>query len=218
MARRLPRDLNTPDGFHIETPSELISYWTFFVERECWLPEWGNVLRQQKNPLVLDVGANAGVFSHWIWTQNPNVELIAFEPLPKMADRIRKWQARTGAAMTLHNVAVSDHSGTAVFYAATDDDTGASLRPDSPKSMEFSVPLVTLDSAVPNKPILLAKIDVEGCEIEVLTGSVKTLANIKFLLVEAHTQTAFDKIRSKLVPAAWDYRKVSTIDYFFIRH
>lgn len=208
--------LASPDGYTINSPSELISYWAFFVEHECWLPEWGNALRQEKNPVVLDVGANAGVFSHWIWTQNPNAEIIAFEPLPKMAERIQNWQSRTGARLKLHNAAVSDHCGTAVFYTANDNDTNASLRPDCPKSIELPVALVTLDSVVPDKTILLAKIDVEGCESEALAGGTRTTANVRFLLVEAHTQAALEKIRKKLPATEWDCRKVAFSDYFFI--
>lgn len=215
--RRLPFGLNSPDGFNIEAPTELISYWTFFVEREGWSQDWGDALRQQAKPMVLDVGANAGVFTHWVWTQNPNTELVVFEPLPKMAEKIQKWQERTQAHLAFQKAAVSDHCGTAVFYAATDDDTSASLQPDSPKSMELSVPLVTLDSVVPDKPILLAKIDVEGCECEVLRGAQKTLANTRFILIEAHTEEAFAKIRAILEPTIWDYRRIGSSDYFFIR-
>ncbi len=217
LSRKVPTSLETPDGYRIQTASELISYWTFFVEREGWWPEWGNELKKQSSPVVLDVGANAGVFSHWIWTQNPAVELVAFEPLPKMASRIHEWQTRTGARLTLHNAAVSDHAGTAIFYAAAENDTSASLRPDSPKAIKLQVPLITLDSVVPEKPILLAKIDVEGCEAEALAGASQTIKNTRFILIEAHTVEAFEKIRVKLPRKDWDYKKVGTSDYFFLR-
>lgn len=217
ISRRFPAGLMSSDGFNIETPSELISYWTFFVEREGWSREWADALQHHKNPLILDVGANAGVFTHWVWTQNSNTEFIVFEPLPKMTEKIQKWQERTKAHLTLQKVAVSNHCGTAVFYASTDNDTSASLQPDSPKAMELSVQLVTLDSVVPDKPILLVKIDVEGCENEVLIGATRTLANTRFLLIEAHTERAFLKIRSTLSPSIWDCRKMGPSDYFFIR-
>jgi FkbM family methyltransferase len=74
------------------------------------------------------VGANAGLFTHLIWTLKPDAEIIAFEPLPKMAAKIKAWQARTGARLTIHNQAVSDHCDTAPFYAMADNDTGASLK------------------------------------------------------------------------------------------
>ena len=134
-----------------------------------------------------------------------------------MTEKIQKWQERTKAHLTLQKVAVSNHCGTAVFYASTDNDTSASLQPDSPKAMELSVQLVTLDSVVPDKPILLVKIDVEGCENEVLIGATRMLANTRFILIEAHTKRAFLKIRSTLSPSIWDCRKMGPSDYFFIR-
>lgn len=217
FSRRIPPEVKTPDGYRITSASELISYWTFFVEREGWQPEWGKELKSLKNPTVLDVGANAGVFSHWIWTQNRTVKLIAFEPLPKMAARIREWHAHSGANLTLCEAAVSDHIGKAVFHAAAENDTNASLRPDSPKSIRFEVPTVTLDSVVPSEPVLLAKIDVEGCEPEALAGAVKTLAQVRFVLVEVNSQEKFDKIRALLPEKIWNYRKTGQSDYFFFR-
>ena len=81
-----------------------------------------------------------------------------------MARKISEWKARTGAKLALHENAVSDHSGTATFYASEEGDPTASLKPESPKPLKLTIPLVNLDSIVPPQPILLMKIDVEGCE------------------------------------------------------
>lgn len=100
LTRRLAGSVSTPDGFLIETTGELISYWSFFIEREGCVQEWVEALKGQTKPLVLDVGANAGLFTHLIWTLKPDAEIVAFEPLPKMAAKIKAWQIRTGAQMT----------------------------------------------------------------------------------------------------------------------
>ena len=60
ITRRLNQPVSTPDGFLIETTGELISYWSFFIEREGCVPEWLEALARQSKPLILDVGANVG--------------------------------------------------------------------------------------------------------------------------------------------------------------
>lgn len=217
LLRRVSLDLTGPDGFHIETQNELISYWAFFVERECWTEDWGIALLKEKSPIVLDVGANAGVFTHWIWTQNSDTQLYVFEPLPRMASKIRAWTGRTGARVVLTEAAVSDYAGQASFFTDADNDTGASLLSDSSKRNKLTVPVLTLDSVVPSEPILLAKIDVEGCEPQVLKGASRTLDNTRFLLIEAHTAEALNRIREMLTDASWDCRRVGSSDYLFKR-
>jgi hypothetical protein len=40
FTRRLDKPVSTPDGFLIETTGELISYWSFFIEREGCVQDW----------------------------------------------------------------------------------------------------------------------------------------------------------------------------------
>jgi FkbM family methyltransferase len=217
VSRRFIGQLATPDGFRVESATELISYWSFFIEREGWAADWIADLRRESAPLILDVGANAGLFTHWVWTQNPRARFVLFEPLPTMAARIRQWVVCTGADVTLHQTAVSDYSGEAKFFLAADNDTGASLRDDNSKTSSLIVPLATLDALVPREPILMAKIDVEGCELEVLRGATETLPQIRYLLLEAHTPQALANIRQVLNAPQWTSRRVGSNDYLFKR-
>jgi FkbM family methyltransferase len=173
-------------------------------------------LSREKSPLVLDVGANAGLFTHWIWTQNPRTRLVVFEPLAAMAEKIRSWAKRTGADITLHQNAVSDHIGEATFFTNGENDTGASLR-DNGKSKQLVVSLTTLDSVAPPQPVLLLKIDVEGCEPQVLLGATQTLRRTRYLLAEAHTREALQKIQAILEEKTWSCRRVGSSDYLFRR-
>lgn len=216
LSRSFKGDFVTPDGFCIQTPCELISYWSFFVEREGWTADWAADLAKEKSPLVLDVGANAGLFTHWIWTQNRQTRLIVFEPLPVMAERIRNWGKRSGADITLHQKAVSDHCGEATFFTNADNDMAASLRDDG-KSNQLTVNLTTLDSLVPQQSVLLLKIDVEGCEPQVLRGAANTLTQTRYIMAEAHTKEALGNIRVILDEKNWSCRRVGSSDYLFKR-
>ncbi|HEX7654344.1 MAG TPA: FkbM family methyltransferase [Verrucomicrobiae bacterium] len=215
--RNFATPIRTPDGFMIESANELISYWSFFVERECYQKEWGRPLQQAAAPVVLDVGANAGVFSHWIWTLNPRVNLVIFEPLPAMSAKIKNWIEVKQPRATLHAKAVSDEIGHATFYASSGNDTGASLKGTTNHAQQFTVPLTTLDAVITEPDILLAKIDVEGCEVQVLTGAAKTLMRTRHLLLEAHTMEALQAIQKLLPSEIWQCQKVGSSDYLFSR-
>jgi FkbM family methyltransferase len=216
FTRHLHRPIQTPDQFIIESGHELVSYWSLFVERECWADEWTKALARETSPLILDVGANAGLFSHLVWTQKADAEFIAFEPLPRMAHKIREWKARTSAKLTLHEKGVSDHCGTASFYASEDADPTASLKPEGPKALKLTIPLATLDSVIPERPVFLMKVDVEGCECEVLAGGKNTVSRARFLIMEAHTTEALGKIQMLLGPD-WRTKRVGASDFLFVR-
>ncbi|HLH54890.1 MAG TPA: FkbM family methyltransferase [Verrucomicrobiae bacterium] len=214
--RKLLRPVRTPDGFLLESGHQLISYWSLFIERECWARDWVDALAAETKPLILDVGANAGLFTHLLWTRRPDAEFIAFEPQPAMARKIAKWQAATGARLTLRQQGVSDHEGTANFFASEEGDPTASLKPEGPKSIKLTIPLVTLDSAIPSVPVFLMKVDVEGCECEVLAGGKNTINRARFLILEAHTPEALSRIQNELGPE-WNSKRVGASDFLFSR-
>jgi FkbM family methyltransferase len=216
FTRQFSGPISTSDGFQIETSEELISYWSFFVERECLTPEWVNLLLSEDKPLVVDVGANAGLFSHRVWTLKPGAEFILFEPLPRMARKIEEWRKKSGAASVLHNKAVSDHCGKMTFYASTDNDTSASLVPEGDKPLKFDVEVVTLDSVLPDRPILVMKIDVEGVECQVLAGGKRTLERARCLILEAHTRDALERI-SRALGDQWVAKQIGASDYLFTK-
>jgi FkbM family methyltransferase len=216
FSRQIKRPLVTPDKFVIESGHQLVTYWSLFIERECWASEWTDALAGAVSPLILDVGANAGLFSHLIWTRKPEAELIAFEPQPSMAQKISRWKNLTNARLTIHEQGVSDHTGTATFYVSEAGDPTASLKPESPKAISLSIPLVTLDSVVPDREVFLIKVDVEGAECEVLAGGVRTISRTRFLILEAHTAQALEKIQKQL-GKGWRARRVGASDYFFVR-
>jgi FkbM family methyltransferase len=63
------------------------------------------------NDVVLDVGANIGMFSLYVAQQAPNVTVHAFEPIPLLADILSEnWRAH-GIKGTIHRFAISDADG-----------------------------------------------------------------------------------------------------------
>jgi FkbM family methyltransferase len=216
FTRQLPKPVATPDGFLLETTSELVSYWSFFVEREGLVPEWVQAFLAEPQSLVVDVGANAGLFAHLVWTMKPDTKFILFEPLPRMVKKIGQWAAAIHPDYTLHDKAVSNYCGTTTFFANTDNDVSASLIPGPDSHLKYEVSVTTLDSVLPDAPILLLKVDVEGSECEVLDGAKRTLERTRFLILEAHTTEALERIK-KTLGDQWACKEVGASDYLFMR-
>jgi FkbM family methyltransferase len=215
--RRFEQPLLTPDQFLIDTPDTLIAYWSMLVERELHDPEWVRAVTSQPRPLIVDVGANAGVFSHYVHSLNPNGEFIAFEPLPGMVERIRALQARTKMDLVCVQKAVSKQSGEAFFESPHGyDGTSRLSTTEQPGANRFRVETTTLDAVLAERKITLMKVDVEGFECDVIEGGRRSLANTDFLIIEAEDPGHLAKVTAALGDH-WTCRKVGATDYLFVR-
>lgn len=218
--RSMPFALDDPHGFTIDTPQVLNSYWGMFAERTLDEPSWIRSLKEDPAPVVLDVGANAGVFSHRVHLFRPDATIHAFEPLPAMAKRIRAWSARN-PNLVLHECACSANQGMADFYTRTANDTTATLAPkDRDTRHAIAVSTTTIDAVVPDQRILLIKIDVENHELEVLRGATETLKRTDFVILEAHSIRRLEQLK-KLLGNNWAASRLDHVNWLFfsrLRH
>lgn len=204
-------------GFNIDTPSVLNSYWNMFVERSLESNKWASGFVRHPQPYVIDVGANAGAFIHLLDSMNSNVSILAFEPLPKMAERISSWIQNNELNVELLNCACSDSDSKSRLFYATPDDTTATLESNpSANREELIVDIKTLDSVVEAKKVYLIKIDTEGHELAVLKGARQTLDKTSFLIIEAHDDEALAKLNSFLGPQ-WLHEKLDPSNYLFYK-
>jgi FkbM family methyltransferase len=170
---RLPLVLPIDNGFRaIAYPESDISA-AFIYYR---VPDMRDVqfMRSQLNGGVLiDIGANVGSFS--LLVADKIDQAILFEPNPIAAARARENVAINNLSFEVHEVAVSDVTGTVEF----EDAGGASPCNRTVVGFETKVPTrsvrcVTLDEFL-NEPatrprVSAVKIDVEGHETSVLRG------------------------------------------------
>ena len=135
---------------------------------------------------AIDVGANRGYYSWALASVAASVE--AFEPNPLLAKFAK---AKLGRKARVHEVALSDHGGTATLYIPRRA-SGSSLHITGnlgnvypQKSVDqIQVRLATLDS-YSFKNVGFIKIDVEGAEMEVLAGARETIrSNRPTMLIE----------------------------------
>jgi len=152
------------DAFEPET------LWVF-----CQLARRANV--------VLDVGANTGIYALAACAANPKAQVIAFEPVPEvfaiLSDNvsINNWADRC----ILSQCAVADFVGTTEFHVPYDElPSSASLHRDGFHGYPGQLiqrQATTIDRFVHEREqIDLVKIDVEGFEDKVLHGMRDVLA------------------------------------------
>ena len=149
----------------------------------------------RKDSVVIDVGANVGVFSLAALAANPHACVHAFEPTPHIALQLRQTANlnRLEGHLHLHPVALSDHRGLShlVNCDGGGDNGGMNFLVDSPRKDGTSQPVETdtLDAFVEREGVAhidLLKIDVQGHEAAVLRGARACLRNrqLRSILLE----------------------------------
>lgn len=130
--------------------------------------------------IFFDVGANVGYYSILASSiVGKDGLVVSFEPLDRNRSFLEKHKELNAAEnMQILPFAISDASGTAMFFEGSDPAMGGLTVKDG---REFEVETVTLDdvvSRIGHTPTVM-KIDVEGAEMAVLKGGERTLRSAK---------------------------------------
>jgi FkbM family methyltransferase len=148
------------------------------VELERQLPHvepYLRVLRERvpAGAVVIDVGANIGVTAALAAKMVPNARIVAIEPMPRAFECLRRTMAANGLQdVTLLNCAI----GTKWFghlYFEQHELLATSHVTDKPTDSSLRVAVRRLDYIIRRlglRNVDLIKIDVEGCELDVLRG------------------------------------------------
>ena len=178
------------------------SYWYYGREREKETMHFFSRLIC-KGDTVIEVGGHIGFITQYFSKLvGAKGKVVVFEPgsnnIPYIEENVRSL-----SNTTLVREAVASRNGTATFYEDNVTGQNNSLR-SSFKGAEtvarshgedlvltaHEVDLVTIDCYVAEHMIMpdFIKIDVEGCEYEVLLGARKTLPLVRSLMVEVSEQ------------------------------
>lgn len=149
-----------------------------------WEPETLPVFLGLVTPgrVVLDVGANTGLFSLLAARLSPKATVHAFEPVPRVFAMLQSNVARNALVnVVCHPLALTDSPGKVSMYVPSDEvPLMASTLPDwQPGSARIGVEATTVDRFVEDHCISdvdLIKIDTEGTEDQVIGGATRTLA------------------------------------------
>ncbi len=205
------------DGYEPETSRTL----RFFFERAA---------------TFVDVGANCGLYSLIGALWNPNLRVVAFEPVPLIFERLVKnvLLNRLEGRVRCENIALSSETGRTTFFlpvgeGGLDVETTGTLAKESWQvrqgSPRIEVEVVRFDEYASRHPIRvdLVKIDVEDFEADVLEGMRGILTRDRpFIVCEVLPRLHGNQQTRKIVEALnyqpyWitpaGYIKVSGFDF-----
>ena len=145
---------------------------------EFWCPPGG---------VAIDVGANIGDWSVPLaMAVGPQGKLLAVEPIPRMADALRKtFGINRLRQASVAQIALSSSAGTAQFSVERGNSGGSRIGSHGLAHDSINVDIITLDALVEREQLAqvdFIKIDVEGHEPDVLGGARKTLMRWKPVL------------------------------------
>ena len=158
----------------------------------------GSGFAAQDNRSLIDLGANEGIYSTVMKRDNPQLQVVAVEPVPDTFGRLERTLRANGFRdITTVNKAVTECSGTIELdtypHVSSIASRHLSERPIpwlerehiSPVSVE-STTLPELFADLGLEHIDLLKLDVEGDELRVLEAGSSVLRRISRIVVEYH--------------------------------
>ena len=191
---------------------------TYLVEEEI-IDCWQTVAQGTRT--ILDVGANAGIYSLAALAVEPTAEVHAFEPTPEIANRLRS-TARLNALdhLHVHELAVSAQTGTATlnrFRGELGTNEGMNFISEARSGSDGErVHTVCLDQFCRDHSIDkidLLKIDVQGHEYAVLKGAEQLIRSGRIRIIFMELNWA-DRSQS-ICPATQSVQFLKQSNYLF---
>ncbi len=204
-------ELRLRDGKIIHHGSQDLPWFLFseiFLE-DCYLKK--NFYRPRPGDIIVDIGANIGMFMLYFQWLEPQTLLYCFEPGRSSFQRLRE-NIETNHLQTQvqsFNDAVFDRKGE-LRLDQNAESGNRSIFGHSAEATTETVPCITLEEAlsrVPDGPVSFLKIDTEGAEIEILEGALDAaLERVRKIAVEFHDNLrpgAHDRVLRRLQKAGF---------------
>lgn len=137
--------------------------------------------------VVVDAGANIGIFSIVAAKNYPDIVVYAFEPTPSIFELLKE-NTKYYSNIKIFNCALGEMDG---FGFIKDLGHGGGRNYISHEGIKCEIK--TIDSY--NLPMIFLKIDTEGYEENILKGAINTIKQNKPVIVMSAYHKADDKIR-----------------------
>jgi FkbM family methyltransferase len=157
--------------------------------------------------VIVDIGANTGVYSLIAKTVNPTATVYAFEPVERVFEKLQGNCMLNDYDIVCFKKAVSNYNGKAKIYDTAGEHiysvtVNKNLNSSSTVVKEFEIDTITLKDFIEAQGLTkidLMKIDVETHEPEVLEGMHEYLAIFKpVMLIEILNEEVAEKVNKLL--------------------
>lgn len=168
----------------------------------------------QHADIVLDIGANCGLFSLVASDANPECHIAAFEPLPQVHEILKRniMGAGFGGRIRAECTAISNKNGIAEFLVK--GSTGSTLEhafwADSERLVRIDVPCSTLDVWLARNSLSLTdrsliKLDVETHEPSIIEGAAQALEAGPAVICEVLATFVEERLNCLVPSSRWRY-------------
>jgi FkbM family methyltransferase len=198
--RKKYESINLNNGeFYYDTPFATKTFLSAVYD--LYLVTLKGTIFMDKNPTIVDVGANIGQFMFACKNVFPDAKVYSIEPDPNIF-KILKKNTKNYKNVTVYNLALNNIKRKIKFYVSSEFSEWSSLKIINDKKYTVSVVNAEKGDVLLRsiKQIDLLKIDVEGAEYDVVLGLLDTLKRTKYLLIEVSLErNDEDKGSSKLM-------------------
>lgn len=184
-----------PAGFEMLWPPSTIDMLVSYRRSRNWDNHVLTALLEEARPgaVCYDIGANAGYMTLSLASCEPTLKIVAFEPLPELADALAKAvKVNDFKDITILKMALTDREQTLELHLPAHA-IHASLKPRG-KAKILKVAGFSLDSLVTSgtiPPPDFMKIDIEGAELLMFHGASKVLSTYHPTLIFECDENSF---------------------------
>lgn len=190
--------VNFDISFYCDNHTVSMYYEIFGVRAYSFFPGF----LPRKDDIVVDLGANQGIYTCYAAQRAPSGWVYAVEPDDENLHRLRAHlELNQISNVTVVPKCVGDRTGKAYFKKGPTSGTGEVLEEDEPGTGATEVDQITLDDLMTEFQIPtvdLLKIDVEGAEKRVLLGAVGHLASVRRIALEYHSAALASEVEKLL--------------------
>ena len=141
--------------------------------------------------VVVDAGANVGLFAIWIARRNPRCRVVALEPFPEnYACLTENLRSAACPSVTAYPIALGGRSGESVIVSGGRRSLDHRIVPGAGAEEGSAVRIVSLKDLlhlVHSDKIALLKIDIEGSEYDVFEGmEAGAVDGVERMAIEYH--------------------------------
>jgi len=161
------------------------------------------ILDAGRVPVIIDAGANVGAASLWFAQAFREAQVVAIEPDPGNAKLLRLNVAGEGRISVLE-AAIAGEPGRVSLAG-----NGMSWAVQTIRSDHGELQAVTMEQSVatvPNGELFIAKIDIEGFELDLFAGDQNWIDRATVIIIEPHDWLFPGRATSKTFQAAMGKR------------